>query len=97
MNELIKEILQTYGPAAIPWIIVAACAWFLWKERPSTNAVVQPYHDFMNSYRELVDTCNEAIRENTKVIERLSILIEERTRRQDEWRERYDRRKKEPD
>ncbi len=84
MDEIIKQVFSVYGPAAIPWLIVAVAAWFLWKERHSTSEVVQPYHDFMNSYRELVDVCHDAIKENTKIIERLTILIEERTRRQND-------------
>ena len=82
MNDvIIKEIFSVYGPAAIPWVLFAGCAWFLWKERFSSNDMIKPYKEFIDSYRELVDACHESIKENTKVIERLAILIEERTRR----------------
>lgn len=87
MNELFKEIFATYGPTAIPWVLFVGCAWFLWKEKYSSNDIIKPYHDFIDSYRDLVDVCHDAIKENTKVIERLSVLIEERTRRQNSSRD----------
>jgi len=89
-HEFFKEIFAVYGPASIPWIIMGVIAWYLWKERHSTDEVVRPYHEFINSYRELVEMCHEAIRENTKVLERLSILFQERLQKTDQWRRHRD-------
>lgn len=84
MEELIKQIIIAYGPAAIPWIIAAGFGFLLWKSKNSAptaaESVINPYQEFLNSYKDLVELCHEAIKENTKVTERLAILIEERTR-----------------
>ena len=79
LEPWIKVLLSEYGPLALGWVVASILAWRVFADaasnRLSTKDVVENYQELMNSY-------HEAIVANTKVTERLALLIEERTRRQ---------------
>lgn len=73
MESFTKEILVLYGPLAIGWLVAAVLGWRLWFDTSKVLSTQKEYHA-------LVDQCHVAIVYNTRVTERLAVLIEERTR-----------------
>lgn len=73
MEGFAKEILTLYGPLAIGWLVAAVLGWRLWFDTSKVLSTQKEYHA-------LVDQCHIAIVYNTRVTERLAVLIEERTR-----------------
>jgi hypothetical protein len=73
MENLTKDVLVLYGPLAIGWIVAFILGWRLWFDTTRVLAT-------QKEYAALVDQCHVAIVYNTKVTERLAVLIEERTR-----------------
>jgi hypothetical protein len=75
IGTLLKELFTDYGAPALPWTVVAYLGWMVLSER-------KPRMNVPKEYQELMDNYHDAIVENTRAMERLSLLIEERTRRQ---------------
>ena len=73
MDEITKQLLTLYGPLAIGWIIAGFLAWRVLTDANRPENVLKTYKDIIHDY-------HEAILENTRVTERLAMLIEERTR-----------------
>ena len=73
-GSLVKELLSLYGPLAIGWIVAIFLAWRVFTERDKPSDTFKAYKDICEDY-------HAAIVENTRVTERLALLIEERTRR----------------
>lgn len=70
----IKDWLFHIGPLGIGWLVAGALLWFVLTDRKKPDGTIQAYQDIIEGY-------HEAIVENTRAIEKLSTLIEERTRR----------------
>lgn len=75
MEAFTKEILVLYGPLAIGWLVAAALGWRLWFDTSKVIATQKTHESLIMSYHQVVV-------ENVKVMERLAVLIEERTRLQ---------------
>lgn len=73
--DFLKGLFSSYGAAALPWSVVAFLGWLVITDRGKAR-IVPP------EYQHLLDNYHEAIIGNTRAIERLAILLEERTRRQ---------------
>lgn len=74
MEGFTKEILTLYGPMAIGWLVAMVLGWKLWFDTSKVLAAQKKHEDLIMAY-------HEAVVDNTKVTERLALLIEERTRR----------------
>lgn len=72
--DFLKWVFATYGAAALPYSVIAFLVWLVLSEKKK-ETVPPEYQAMINHY-------HEAIVENTRTIERLAVLIEERTRRQ---------------
>lgn len=70
MEELLKDALTGYGPLGIGWAVAGYLIWHVITDRKKADA----------AYSSVVDEYHDAIVANTKAIERLSVLIDERTR-----------------
>ena len=79
MEPLLKDLLTNYGPLALGWIVALALGWRVYNDTAGDR--LRPV-DVLKKYDEVLDAYHAAIVENTKVTERLAMLIEERTRRQ---------------
>lgn len=77
MENLLRDALTLWGPLAIGWILAAYLVWYVLSERKKPNETIAAYQNVLNDY-------HTALVANTKAIERLAIIIEERTRRQSE-------------
>lgn len=73
--DLLKYLFTTYGAPALPWSVVAFMWWMMMKERQGKS-------ELPPGYQQIIDDYHEATLENTRVIQQLATLIEERTRRQ---------------
>jgi hypothetical protein len=73
--SLLKELFANYGAAALPWSVVAYLFWTVYGDKHKTKTVP-------DDLQRIIDNYHEAIVGNTRAIERLAILLEERTRRQ---------------
>lgn len=73
MEDLLKYGLTIYGPLAIGWIVAAALGWRLWFDTSKVIAQLKCYQDLIMSF-------HSATVDNTRVMERLAMLIEERSR-----------------
>jgi hypothetical protein len=73
MGDLVREGLTLYGPLGIGWIVAAVLGWRLYFD---TSKVLESARQF----EKLIDAYHDAIVDNTKVTERLAMLIEERSR-----------------
>jgi hypothetical protein len=74
--EVLKHFFEAYGAAALPYMFGALLVWLVLRDRDSrTTTVVSP------EYSQLIHQYHEAVVDVTKTIERLAVLIEERTRR----------------
>ena len=65
--SVVKDVLLHYGPLGIGWLVAAALLWPIFRKTDTTKSLADAYH--------------ESIMANTKVLERLATLIDERTRR----------------
>jgi hypothetical protein len=79
VETLLPDLLKQYGPSFAP---VGVALLVLWKVYISAERDRISAKDVLKEYSDLVDICRIAIVENTRVTERLALLIEERTRRQ---------------
>jgi hypothetical protein len=79
VEQFLPELLRHYGPTFAPVGVALLVLWKVYadaaKDRLSARDILKEYHDLVDSY-------HAAIVENTRVTERLALLIEERTRRQ---------------
>jgi hypothetical protein len=70
LEDILKDALTGYGPLGIGWALAAYLIYHVLSDRKKAdgayNSILQEYHD--------------CLVENTKAIERLSTLIDERTR-----------------
>lgn len=78
MEDIAKSILLLYGPLALGWV-AAGLLWWRNERRPRAPCLLSTDHQ---SAQKLLDDYHNAIVENTRVTERLAVLIEERTRLQ---------------
>jgi hypothetical protein len=74
MAEVLKQFFEAYGPASLPYAFGALLVWLVLRDRDSRATVP-------HEYQKLIDQYHEAVVDVTKTIERLAVLIEERTRR----------------
>ena len=75
LAEVLKALFDQYGPAALPWSVVAFLGWIVLSDRKNKGTIPHEYQIIIGQQREaLVDV--------TRAVERLAVLIEERTRRQ---------------
>jgi hypothetical protein len=74
--ELLKHFFEAYGAAALPYMFGALLVWLVLRDRDGRATTVSP------EYSQLINQYHEAVVDVTKTIERLAVLIEERTRRQ---------------
>lgn len=74
IGEVLKALFEQYGPAALPYVMVGFMVWLVLNERKGKGAVP-------HEYQLLIEHYHEAVVDVTKTIERLAVLIEERTRR----------------
>lgn len=83
MEDVSLEVLKLYGPLAIGWLVAAFLGWRVFAERkaPAEN-VVKAYADILEAYREDAKEQRDVLMEVTGALQKLSTLIEERTRRQ---------------
>lgn len=79
MEIYLKELFQEYGPLSLGWIVAAVLGWRVFSESKDNKLSTK---EVMAEYNDLIDSYHAAIVENTRVTERLAMLIEERTRRQ---------------
>jgi hypothetical protein len=81
--EVLKQLAESYGPAALPWSVVAFLGWTVLKERgqKDTPALSVEYKEMIERYEHLLEKILGAIHGITVATERMAILIEERTRR----------------
>jgi predicted ATPase len=76
LAELIKALFESYGAAALPWSVMAFLGWLVIRDRLRGRETIP------HEYQMIIDRYNEALVDVTRSVERLAILIEERTRRQ---------------
>jgi hypothetical protein len=79
VETLLSNLLSSYGPLALGWIVASFLAWRVLSESASNRISSK---DVLDDYHELLRAYHLAMVENTKVTERLAMLIEERTKRQ---------------
>ncbi len=81
--EVLKHLAESYGPAALPWSVVAFLGWTVLKERGNTTApaLSVEYKEMIERYETLLEKILGAIHGITVATERMAVLIEERTRR----------------
>jgi hypothetical protein len=75
MEIVITKLLGEYGALALGWIVAFLLALQAFREASANKLTVKDYKELINSY-------HDAIVDNTKVTERLALLIEDRTRQQ---------------
>lgn len=68
--EIGIELLTHWGPLAIGWIAAAGLGWVVFRDKNRASP-----------FQKVVDSYHEAIVANTRAMERLATIIEERTRR----------------
>jgi hypothetical protein len=77
VEETVKWALQEFGPIAIGWLVAGFLGYRILTDassnRISNKDVLDDFHDLVSAY-------HIAVTANTKVTERLAVLIEERTR-----------------
>ena len=81
--EVLKQLAESYGPAALPWSVVAFLGWTVLKERGNkeTPALSVEYKEMIERYEQLLEKILGGLHGVTVATERMAILIEERTRR----------------
>jgi hypothetical protein len=82
--EVLKTFAESYGPAALPWSVVAFLGWTVLKERAQKDApaVSAEYKEIIERYENLLEKVLGGLHGITIATERMALLIEERTRRQ---------------
>jgi hypothetical protein len=70
VEEILKEAITGYGPLGIGWALAAYLIYHVLSDRKKADG----------AYSDVVKEYHDCILENTKAIERLSTLIDERTR-----------------
>lgn len=80
LTELLKTLFENYGAAALPWSVVAFLGWFVLKDRKSQG---QSHSALPDDYEHMIDRYHEALIDSTRTIERLAVLLEERTLRRE--------------
>lgn len=76
METIIGDVLKTYGPLGIGWVVSLFLLWKVFSDRKDPNGALKAYQQIAGDYY-------EAITNNTRMLERLITLVEERTRLQD--------------
>lgn len=71
MESFTNDVLTLYGPLGIGWIVAAGLGWMVFQDRKKKD---HPYEKILESYYEVIIA-------NTRAMERLATIIEERTRR----------------
>jgi hypothetical protein len=81
--EVLKGLAESYGPAALPWSVVAFLGWTVLKERGQKDApaLSVEYKEMIERYELLLEKVLGGLHGITVATERMAILIEERTRR----------------
>jgi hypothetical protein len=81
--EVLKGLAESYGPAALPWSVVAFLGWTVLKERGQKDApaLSVEYKDMVERYENLLEKVLGGLHGITVATERMAVLIEERTRR----------------
>jgi hypothetical protein len=79
MEPFLKDLLSEYGPLALGWIVASFLAYRVFSD---ASTVKTDARDALRKYDDLVKAYHECIVDNTKVTERLALLIEDRVRRQ---------------
>jgi hypothetical protein len=77
VEETVKWFLEQFGPIAIGWIVAGFLGYRILTDA-STNRISNK--DVLDDFHDLVAAYHIAVTANTKVTERLAVLIEERTR-----------------
>lgn len=77
MDLYLKELFSEYGPLALGWIVASILGWRAFSDAAENKVATK---DLMVKYGDMLEAYHEAIVENTRVTEKLSMLIEERTR-----------------
>jgi hypothetical protein len=80
LTELLKTLFENYGAAALPWSVVAFLGWFVLKDRKGQS---QSHSALPDDYEHMIDRYHEALIDSTRTIERLAVLLEERTLRRE--------------
>ena len=87
MEGLLTTIISKffdYGPIGISWSVVCFLLWVMYKDRSQgetkPEVIVTLYKGFTEEYKDLVKQNSEIIHRNTMAIDRLSTLVDERTR-----------------
>ena len=82
--EVLKHLAEAYGPAALPWSVVAFLGWIVLKDRghKEAPAVSAEYKEMIERYENLLEKVLGGLHGITVATERMALLIEERTRRQ---------------
>lgn len=75
----IRDFFSLYGPLGIGWIAAAVLWWKAMYEKPADT--IKAYQDVIAAYKEVVHDTRSTIIENTRAMERLATLLEERTRK----------------
>jgi hypothetical protein len=78
VEKFFSELIISYGPLALGWAIAALLGWRVFADAASNRISSK---DVLDDFRSLVDAYHAAVVDNTRVTERLALLIEERTRR----------------
>jgi hypothetical protein len=84
VEETVKWILQEFGPIAIGWLVAGYLGYRVLADassaRKESTADKITNKDVLDDFHDLVSAYHIAVTANTKVTERLAVLIEERTR-----------------
>jgi hypothetical protein len=79
MEIFLTKLFGEYGPLALGWIVACLLGVRALREAAASRITAK---DVLKEYKELLDSYHEAIVDNTKITERLALLIEDRTRQQ---------------
>jgi hypothetical protein len=84
VEETVKWILQEFGPIAIGWLVAGFLGYRVLTDaasaRKESTANMITNKDVLDDFHNLVSAYHAALVANTRVTERLAVLIEERTR-----------------
>lgn len=82
---IILNALGEYGAVGLAWSVVGLLLWVMYRNQDAREGkaeiVAAIYKSFTEEYKELVKQNSNIIDKNTAAIERLSTLVDERTRR----------------
>jgi hypothetical protein len=77
VEETAKWFLQEFGPIAIGWLVAGFLGYRILTDA-SANKISNK--DVLDDFHDLVAAYHAAVVQSTKTMERLAVLIEERTR-----------------